>query len=109
MTKPFREDTIFEKLAEYLGVRYRYEEAAPTVESASDVDDDAELARRFASLPPELVRELYDAMAGGDRKASSRIAERIAAIDERLAASVQARIRAYELDEVMTVIESLGH
>ncbi len=108
VTKPFREDTIFEKLAEYLGVRYRYEEAAPVVESASDVDDDAELAKRLASLPPELVRELYDALAGGDRKASSRIAERVAATDERLAATLQARIRAYELDEVMTVIESLG-
>jgi signal transduction histidine kinase/ligand-binding sensor domain-containing protein/CheY-like chemotaxis protein len=107
VTKPFREDTIFEKVGEFLGVRYRYEEAAPVKEPVTE-SDDAELAGRLAALPVELVRELYDAMAGGDRKAATRVAERIAETDERLAGVVQARVRAYELDELLTVIESLG-
>jgi CheY-like chemotaxis protein len=106
VTKPFREETIFEKLSEHLGVRYQYREAA-AAPKADAQDDDIDIAERLVSIPADITTELYDALTRGDRKAAVAVAERIAEIDELLAGSVNARVRAYELDELLTAIESL--
>lgn len=104
VSKPFREETIFEKLATHLGVLYRYKDPEP----AASLDDDAmPSAERLATLPKERLSELYEALASGDRVVAAEAAERVAATDAQLARSLAAAIRSYRIDELMTVIESL--
>jgi predicted ATPase/signal transduction histidine kinase/DNA-binding response OmpR family regulator len=100
VTKPFRVATIFEKLGEHLGVRYRYAEAG--------THDDAEAVltpERIAALAPEQVRELYDAIGSGDVRAAVLAAEAVAEADEPLGRVLLAEIRAFRFDELTALFQ----
>jgi PAS domain S-box-containing protein len=70
--KPFREQTIFEKIARYLGVRYIYEEAL--VSNSSEIrlrnqenQNDNRLELYLSQMPAEWVTQLYhEAVTGSD-------------------------------------------
>jgi hypothetical protein len=57
--KPFREQVIFDKIAEYLTVRYVYEELASTTSKA--VKTGLSLQEVLASMPLSWVEQLYQA------------------------------------------------
>lgn len=57
--KPFREQVIFDKIAEYLAVRYVYEESAPPISNI--VKTGLSLQEVLASMPLEWVNQLYQA------------------------------------------------
>jgi signal transduction histidine kinase len=64
--KPFTEEVIFEKLAEYLGVRYIYEDLAPSTQPSRKGDRMGEKSDSFflselAKMPILWVKELYQA------------------------------------------------
>ena len=64
--KPFTEEVIFEKLAEYLGVRYIYEDLAPSTQPSRKGDRMGEKSDSFflselAKMPKLWVKELYQA------------------------------------------------
>jgi signal transduction histidine kinase len=64
--KPFTEELIFEKLAEYLGVRYIYEDLAPSTQPSRKGDrmgekSDAFFLSELAKMPILWVKELYQA------------------------------------------------
>lgn len=64
--KPFTEELIFEKLAEYLGVRYIYEDLAPSTQasrkgSQTSEQSDAFFLSELAKMPILWVKELYQA------------------------------------------------
>lgn len=64
--KPFTEEVIFEKLAEYLGVRYIYEDLAPSTQLSRKGDRIGEKSDSFflselAKMPRLWVKELYQA------------------------------------------------
>lgn len=58
--KPFREEIIFDKMAEYLAVRYVYEELASTTTSKV-VNTGLSLQEVLASVPLLWVEQLYEA------------------------------------------------
>jgi signal transduction histidine kinase/DNA-binding response OmpR family regulator len=104
VAKPFRERTLFEKLAEHLGLRYLYEEARAEV--ATD-DDGVLTVERLAALPEDLARALRDAVNTGDVEEAVRLTERVRGTDEVLARVLRARIQAYRLDEILSLLQRL--
>ncbi len=102
VAKPFREETIFDKLAEHLGVRYEYEEAAPAESLRAGRGPLS--AESFARLPDEWTRGLADALVRGDAKEALRIVDSIERGNPALAADLRSMIRGYEFDEIIAVL-----
>jgi hypothetical protein len=103
VTKPFLERTIFEKLSRHLGVAYAYE--GHDASSAGDGSRTALTAERLATLPSEYVRAVYNALACGDIDSAVVAAERVLERDEPLGSALVASIKAYEIDQLLTLIE----
>ncbi len=64
--KPFTEEVIFEKIGQYLGVRYVYEDLPPLTRSgrrvkAIDEKSDLFFVEKFSAMPPSWVEQLYQA------------------------------------------------
>ncbi len=106
VTKPFRVETIFAKLAEHLGVRYRYDD-----EGARRATDGAAALltpERMAALPPERLRHLYEALNNGDVQAAAIAAERIDDDDAPVGRALLARIKQYRIEELIELLETVG-
>lgn len=63
--KPFREDELFDKLQKVLGVKYIYEEEAPSTQSKYLLNDEA-IADDIENLPNELVSKMNVALSVAD-------------------------------------------
>ena len=108
VSKPFRDRVIFEKMAEHLGVRYAYaEETDDNVDDAlidaGSVPLDVEA---LATLPPEWVAMLDQAVQQGDAEAAIDVADRIAELDAVLAEDLRRLVRAYGFDEISEALSS---
>ena len=70
--KPIREETVLEKIAQYLGVRYVYEECqqrpAISVESSANADSRVLTADRLTAMPVDWLTHLYRAATQLDDK-----------------------------------------
>jgi signal transduction histidine kinase len=99
--KPFRQETIVEKLSEHLGARFRYEAAmaASAAVSASALTSD-----RLASVSAEQRASLSAAVTAGDREAAYRVADEIGASDAALAAELRSLIKAYRFDDILDLV-----
>jgi signal transduction histidine kinase/ligand-binding sensor domain-containing protein/CheY-like chemotaxis protein len=102
VTKPYREATIFEKLAAHLGVRYVYEEGAPEDEGGPAPVDRAEVAR----LPAELRRRLRYGVDSGDVSLTSGAVADVRRHDARLARELDRLVRAYRFEELLELLDA---
>ncbi len=59
--KPFRENEIFEKMAEYLGVEYHYDDQQPSTPSEPGRLEDVLTPVTLAALPQPWLENLHDA------------------------------------------------
>ncbi|MFO7679822.1 MAG: response regulator [Chloroflexota bacterium] len=59
--KPFRENEIFEKMAEYLGVEYHYDDQQPSTTSDPGRPEDIFTPDTLAALPQPWLENLHDA------------------------------------------------
>jgi CheY-like chemotaxis protein len=112
VAKPFREETIFGKLAEHLGTRFVYEEVDEDEEAEEAVEEGegALTAGRLAALPDGRVRELYSVLANGDITAAASTATLIRdEDDEQLGSALLVEIRAFRIDELLSLLEGLEH
>jgi signal transduction histidine kinase/ligand-binding sensor domain-containing protein/DNA-binding response OmpR family regulator len=98
VAKPYREATIFEKLAEHLSVAFVYEDdgAASSDEAPSDLT-----AQRFAALPAEVLERFREALVSGDMVEASAVVDAMAAHDDALARAVRSMLRQYRTDELL--------
>jgi two-component system sensor histidine kinase/response regulator len=102
VTKPYREESIFDPIAAHLGVAFRYErpEAA---DSPAVVH--LELTReRLAAMPAELLARLEEALVIGDVSTSNEAADSVHALDPELAADLRRAIREYRFDELLGLL-----
>jgi two-component system sensor histidine kinase/response regulator len=100
--KPFREGAIFRKMAEYLGVRYVYEDtpASATAPATLPVT-----RARVSVLSEAWRRSLRDALATGDMDTASALAREVSDHDPQLAHDLLALLADFRLDEIQ---EALG-
>ena len=63
MRKPFREEVLWEKIAEHLGVSYIYEdfEEADQVTQATISESTFQLQEQLLKMPPEWIKKLHQA------------------------------------------------
>jgi hypothetical protein len=111
IAKPYRVEALFATLAEHLGVRYDYEEEAL---DASDEEGAGAggpgvvlTPDRIREIPDALVRELYDALVSGDTNTAARVAEQVGVHDAAVGRALAVEIRAFKIDEILALIESL--
>ncbi len=108
--KPFREQTIFSKIARYLGVRYIYEEAL--VSNSSEIrlrnqenQNDDRLELYLSQMPAEWVTHLYhEAVIGSDCQLFALI-EQIPSTHAPLHHALMDWVNNFRFDRVIDLIE----
>jgi len=102
--KPFREQVIFDKIAQYLGVRYIYEELSPP--HAAVVKHDSSLQASLANMPSEWVKELYEAANLIDNEQILQLLEQIPTVDAFFRQTISDWIYNFRCDKIIDLIET---
>ena len=102
VTKPFREESIYDAIAEHLGVVYLYEH--PEAITATAVAEPALAPERLRSLPTDLLARLAEALLIGDVTASHEATDGIHALDPELGTELRRAVREYRFDEILGLL-----
>lgn len=107
ITKPFREETIFDMMHKHLGVEYRYEHADVLAERAihqpnNDIQPlSIEAFRNIQGLPTEWLEQMNWAATIGDIDLLADLVDQIAPSHEAFAADLQALADQFAFDELV--------
>jgi signal transduction histidine kinase/ligand-binding sensor domain-containing protein/CheY-like chemotaxis protein len=104
VAKPFREATLFGKVAEFLGVEYVYESDQHDVSKPQPLRDLD--PGRVALLPRPLRETLIAAFESGDFDAAEEAAEHVRALDADLADALRSAARDVRADEALAALAS---
>jgi len=108
--KPFRDKIIFEKMAEFIGVRYIYEEEpldiAVTVpaEPVSEIS----LSRDLEAMPKEWLGDLYRAAQSIDNDKLFQLISQIPPARDSLAQTLRDWVNLFRCDRIIDLIENLN-
>ncbi len=103
ITKPFDETQIFDTLARFLGVRYRYAATEPPPQRAPAA---AVLsASRLAALPAEVRNTLAKAAAALNARQAQEAIARIRTDDAPLADALDDVVRRYRFDTILALVQ----
>ncbi len=115
--KPFREEIIFEKMAQYLGVRYVYEELAPLESTKLVVPRGSKAGEpldscyvlqptSFQVMPQEWTDQLYQATDSLNDEQIFQLIEQIPPAYASLAQAIADLIKNFRYDRVIDLIEA---
>ena len=105
VAKPFEEARIFETMARFLGVRYRYEEPHPQQRPATPAAE-VLCASRLAQIAPDLLNALDKAATSLNARQSTDTIERIRPDDAALADALAEAVRRYRFDTILALVEA---
>ncbi len=109
--KPFQEQTLFDRIACYLGVRYLYEEL-PQQGTGNlrhyfiSEKPDSFFKLLLAQMPQNWVQELYDAANNVNEELAIHIVDRISETHPILADALKDLLVDYRLDRIMDLTQS---
>lgn len=106
--KPFREQVIFEKMAEYLGVRYVYEQNTDTqgIQKQTSRPEGKNLTSDdLAVMPAEWVAQLHQAALEVDADPIFQLIEQIPQPHLTLAEGLTDLLRRFRFDEILELTE----
>jgi PAS domain S-box-containing protein len=107
LSKPCQEDELFEKIRTVLDIAYDYEESDVDVPSAAEVPLPP---GKLGELPLELVKELLDATASGNKRLLDQLIVKVGETnDANFAESLQALADKYEYDTLTRLMEEACH
>jgi PAS domain S-box-containing protein len=109
--KPFREEEIFEKMAQYLGVRYLYESLVLPTQSNGTRSDGTQLDTTTALLllermPVQWRENLYQAATQVDAEQIVQLVHQIPPEYATLAVSVTDLVNCYRFDRIVELTRS---
>ncbi|MEG4533928.1 response regulator [Microcoleus sp. D2_18a_D3] len=109
--KPFQEQTLFDKMACYLGVRYLYQELPRLPVGALrrycvSEKPDSFFGGLLAQMPQSWVQELYDAANDVNEELAIEIVDRIWESHPTLAEALKDLLADYRLDKIMDLTQS---
>jgi CheY-like chemotaxis protein len=109
VSKPFREEKIFDMLVKHLGVRFVCEELDPTsppkpLGYPTPQEADTQLTGRLAALPFEWVTRLQQAARLGDLGQIAELIHLIGAQDADLAEALETLAHEFEHEKILTLI-----
>ncbi|NET33206.1 MAG: response regulator [Cyanothece sp. SIO1E1] len=107
--KPFREQVIFDKLTQYLGVKYVYDESPQ--QSSPDRQDlkasSPELsAASLRIMPPEWIAQLHQAAISGDDAVVSELITAIPGSQAAIAATLTELVDNFRLDVISDLTDT---
>lgn len=102
VAKPYKENTIFNKLNDHLGVTYIYEELEPSEKVFSQ---EASSSSILALIPQELSSKLYKTIALGDISESFEVLDEMAPYDENSVNHLRSLIKNYRFDELLKILK----
>jgi signal transduction histidine kinase/DNA-binding response OmpR family regulator len=100
--KPFREEVLFEKMAEYLGVRYLYQERQPL---ENQRDRDRIVAESLTVMPTEWIEQLQQAATLLDEPLLLSLIAQIPQEYSVLSQGLLERIDNFDFDEIVTLTQ----
>jgi signal transduction histidine kinase/CheY-like chemotaxis protein len=102
--KPFREEVLFEKMAQYLGVRYVYEDI--TLENLSEAEEiDKLTAQALAVMSDDWLRELSEAAEVINNQLISQLLAQIPQEHQSLAKAIQKQVDDFDFDRLMNLAQ----
>ena len=110
--KPFRAEELYEMLTKHLGIRFSYEERAPSPAVTSLPD--GELAVKspampdLSGLPRALVAELRKATILADTRRLFSTIEKVGEFDSALADELRSRARQFDYRSILSLIDGAG-
>src|SRR5262249_45436511 len=99
--KPFRDGEIFDKMARYIGVRYKYSEV-PSKEAPAPRD--ALSVGSLALLSQELRSDLRRAATSLSAKAVNGVLGQVRGVDPYFADALAGLVRGYRFDRIISLI-----
>lgn len=108
--KPFRVEVIFEKMAEYLGVKYIYateQTTLPTQPQSADISVN-ELSDAIIQMPPEWVGKLHQAAMRVNSKHILQLIEEIPSSQAGLAQTLTNLVNDFCFEEIINLTNTLN-
>jgi CheY-like chemotaxis protein len=102
--KPFREEVIFEKMAQFLGVRYVYENLQ-SEENSRLVSLDKLTAEALAIMSDEWLNELSEAAALINEELINQLLAQIPQENQTLAIAIQQQVENFDFDRLMNLAQ----
>ncbi|MCU0533327.1 MAG: ATP-binding protein [Hydrococcus sp. Prado102] len=102
--KPFQERVIFEKMAQYLGVRYIYEEI-DSHDTSGAITIEKLTATALAIMPDEWLRELAEAAESIDEQRIARLLSQIAEEHQALVQAIEKEVDNFDFDRIMNLAQ----
>jgi CheY-like chemotaxis protein len=106
--KPFQEEAILEKMAQYLGVRYIYaeEESVPNARSSEALDlEDGAIVEALAQMPQAWVQALHQAALRTDEKQIFNRVEQIPSELAPLAHTLTDLVNNFRIDKIIDLTQ----
>jgi len=106
--KPFQIATLLEKIAEYLGVQYRYAEVEPTgSRNAAGSADSFDAIAALKTLPASLLTQLHQATIRLDNQRLSKLIPQIATYQPQLAALLTEKSDNFDLEPILMLLQEV--
>ena len=104
--KPLRQEVVFEKIAQYLGVKYVYEEERE-ISSASDSNLLLD-SQSLGLMPQNWLHQLESAAAELDHEAIAKLIAQISESHSLLAQRLQEKVDNFDFDEIENLIQQVA-
>jgi CheY-like chemotaxis protein len=110
VSKPLREELIFDKIAEHLGVTYIYADSDQQIHQQvsslnQEVSDRELIATELADLEPEWLLNLHLAVRGADEEAIFRLLAQIQTTHPTIANVIQDLVDNFQLEQILSLIQ----
>jgi signal transduction histidine kinase/CheY-like chemotaxis protein len=103
--KPFREEIIFSKTAQYLGARYIYAQSQ-TLKNSQAEGVDKLTTTALAAMPEQWLRELAEAAALINQQLIAQLLKQIPEDHQALATAIQNEVDNFDFDRVMNLAQA---
>ena len=107
--KPFQASALFEKMAQYLGVRYIYEEPTTPSSLQPEAFPGVLTAEALAVMPDEWVAQLHQAATQAHAKLIFQLIEQIPEQNVPLASIVADLVNNFRFDKITDLTQKLQH
>lgn len=104
LTKPFREEEMFEKIRVLLGVEYEYDRTNVEKVQVTAADAPTPTPEEMASFPADLVRPLREAAINADYDLLQELIQGVG--DQKLSTALSALIKRYDYQQLLNLLES---
>jgi len=103
--KPVVEEVLFEKMADYLGVRYAYRPQTEIIQHHCQLGLDAELRQELTSLPLAWVAQLHHAAQIADEELLLELITQIGTEHPALAQTLEQMVHEFCLEQIIISTE----